>query len=60
MWSVLSLSRLPSTARRIHRGEAPRWSGPSFMGSPNFVASTTSSRRPGSALPTMTSDSPSE
>src|ERR1700694_3019152 len=30
------------------------------MGSPNLVASTTSSRRPRSALPTMTSDSPSE
>jgi hypothetical protein len=30
------------------------------MGMKNFVASTTSSRRPFSALPTISSDSPAE
>ena len=49
-----------SMACAIQRGDPPRRlrSGP--LGRPNLVASTTSSRRPFRALPTISSDSPSE
>ena len=52
--------RLFSTSCLIQRGDAPCWllSGP--IVATNFVASTTSSRRPFSALPTISSDSPCE
>src|SRR5438309_11220880 len=44
----------------IQRRDAPRWLVSSPIGATNFVASTTSSRRPFSALPTISSDSPDE
>src|SRR6202035_3278280 len=42
----------------IQRREAPWWLGSSPVGRPNLVARTTPSRRPLSAFPTTTSDSP--
>jgi hypothetical protein len=44
----------------IHRRDPPRRFSDSAMGLANLVASTTSSRRPFSALPTISSDSPPE
>ena len=44
----------------IHSREFPRSFSPGPIGLWNFVASTTSSRRPLSALPTISSDSPPE
>ena len=41
-----------STARMMYRRDPPDRFGPSPIGMKNFVASTTSSRRPVSALPT--------
>jgi hypothetical protein len=49
-----------STDLMIQRREPPRWLGSSPIGTKNFVASTMSSRRPLSALPTISSDSPAE
>ena len=42
----------------FQRRELPLWFGPSPIVPWNFVARTTSSRRPASALPTISSDSP--
>jgi hypothetical protein len=42
----------------IQRRELPCWFGSSPMGPCTFVASTILSRRPFSALPTISSDSP--
>jgi hypothetical protein len=42
------------------RRDRPPRLGPSPIGMYAFVASTTSSRRPASAFPTITSDSPAE
>jgi hypothetical protein len=42
----------------IQRREVPRWLGSSPIGTATFVASTMSSRRLLSALPTISSDSP--
>ena len=44
----------------IQRRELPRWLGSSSIGTDTLVASTMSSRRPFSALPTISSDSPPE
>ena len=44
----------------IQRRDPPRRFGSSPIGMKNLVASTTSSRRPFSALPTISSDSPAE
>jgi hypothetical protein len=44
----------------IQQREPPRRLGSSPIGMENFVARTTSSRRPLSALPTISSDSPAE
>jgi hypothetical protein len=44
----------------IHLRDVPCRFGSCPIGRPNFVASTTSSRRPLSALPTTISDSPAE
>ena len=44
----------------IHRRDDPRWLESSLIGATNLVASTTSSRRPLRALPTISSDSPPE
>src|SRR3954465_13580313 len=55
MWSVPSRRSELSTSWTIHRRELPRWFGSSSIGTDTFVASTTSSRRPLSALPNITS-----
>jgi hypothetical protein len=58
---VRSRRRLFSTARVIHSGELPRLlrsSGPPGIWLWNFDTSTTSSRRPFSARPRISSDSP--
>src|SRR3954467_13158674 len=60
MYSVPSRRSESSTARTIQRREPPRRFGSSPIGMKNFVASTTSSRRFFSALPTISSDSPAE
>src|SRR4051794_19735971 len=61
MWSVPSRLSDASTSRTIQRRELPCWFGSSPIAPWNFVASTTSSRRPpASALPTISSDSPRE
>ena len=44
----------------IQRREPPGWLGSSPIGTKNLVASTTSSRRPFNALPTISSYSPAE
>src|SRR5579863_2999646 len=44
----------------IHFREPPLWFGRSSIGMKNFVASTTSSRRPCRASPTISSDTPPE
>src|SRR5438067_465265 len=59
MWSVRSLRRLASTSRVIHSLELPRSFGPLPISPWTLVASTTSSRRPSRALPTISSDRPS-
>ena len=46
MWSVLSLRRLASQARRRWYADKPRPLGPGPIGWYTFVANTTSSRRP--------------
>src|SRR4051812_41060395 len=60
MWSVPSRRREFSTSRMIHRREPPRELGSSLIGMKNLVARTTSSRRPWSASPTISSDTPPE
>ena len=60
MKSVPSRRRLFSTSRMIQRRDPPRMFGSLPIGEKNFVASTTSSRRPSIALPTISSDSPAE
>jgi hypothetical protein len=60
MWSVPNRRRLASHSRMIHDRDPPPWLGPSPIGAKNFVASTTSSRRPAIARPTISSDSPAE
>ena len=52
MWSVRSRRSEFSTAVTIQRREAPWWFGSCPVGRLNLVASTTSSRRSSSALPT--------
>ena len=50
-----------STAWMIQRREPPRWLGSSWLiGMKNLVARNTPSRRPFSALPTISSDAPAE
>src|SRR5258705_257620 len=58
MWPVCRRRSEFSTAVTIQRREAPWWLGSSPIGRLNLVARTTLSRRPLSALPTATSDSP--
>ncbi len=58
--SVPRRRRLASTSWKIQRRELPLRFGPSPIREWNFVASTTSSRRPASALATISSDSPAE
>ena len=58
--SVRSRVRLRSTSLTIQRRELPRRFGPSPIGKCTLVASTTSSRRPWRAFPTISSDSPAE
>src|SRR3954466_6254775 len=60
MWSVCSRRSEFSTSRMIHRREPPREFGSSPIGMKNFVARTTASRRPWSASPTISSDTPAE
>src|SRR6478609_9110232 len=60
MWSVPRRRSESSTAVMIQRREGPRRLTSSPIGMKNFVARTTSSRRPLSALPTISSDSPAE
>src|SRR4051812_6519288 len=60
MWSVPSRRSEFSTSRTIHRREPPREFGSSLIGMKNLVARTTSSRRPWSASPTISSDTPPE
>src|SRR4051794_6635297 len=60
MWSVPSRRREFSTSRTIQRREPPRELGSSPIGMKNLVARTTSSRRPASASPTISSDTPPE
>ena len=60
MWSVPRRRSESSTSRTIQRRLLPERFGPSPIAPWNFVASTTSSRRPASALPTIVSDSPRE
>src|SRR3954452_14780948 len=59
MWSVSSRRRLSSSARVSQRRERPPRLGSAPIGKKPLVASTTSSRRPFSALPTIRSFSPS-
>src|SRR5919106_2408289 len=56
MWSVPRRRRLSSISLTIHRREFPRMFGSSPMRPWTFVASTTSSRRPFSARPTISPD----
>ena len=56
--SVSKRRRLASTARMIQRRDPPRWLGSSLMALKNLVARMTSSRRPLSARPRISSDSP--
>src|SRR4051812_24587215 len=58
--SVPSRRRLASHSRMIHRRLLPWWLGSSPIVPWNLVARTTSSRRPASALPTISSLSPAE
>src|SRR4051794_2115478 len=58
--SVCSRRRLFSTSLTIQRRELPNSLGSSPIGPCTLVASTTLSRRPLSALPTISSDSPRE
>src|SRR4029453_530889 len=58
--AVPSRRSLASHARRIQRRELPRSFGSSPIGKWTLVASTTWSRRPFSALATISSDSPCE
>src|SRR3954447_26206878 len=58
--SVPSRRRLFSTSRTIQRRELPNSFGSSPIGPCTFVASTTLSRLPFRALPTISSDSPRE
>src|SRR3954469_24644673 len=61
MWSVPRRWRLFSTSLVIQRRELPRMLGSSsLIDAWTLVASTTSSRRPLRALPTISSDSPAE
>src|SRR5580658_3169859 len=58
MWSVCRRRSEFSTAVMIHRREAPCWFGSAPMGRLTFVVRTTLSRRPLSARPTTSSESP--
>jgi hypothetical protein len=60
MWSVCSRRRLFSTSWTIQRRELPCMLGSGPIEPCAFVASTTLSRRPSSAWPTISSDSPAE
>src|SRR5664279_6504238 len=60
MWSVFSRRNESSTSRMIHRRDPPRVFGSSLIGMKNLVARNTSARRPASASPRISSDSPPE